>query len=201
VPCQHGKLGLSKVHDPGQKGTFEVQATTTRPPITVTAAGVGVGVVSHAGSRLLADLADRTSLTGQLSQALDGLLRAGNAGSNTAADHIVVLDAALAQLPDAYRYGTPVLVRADTAGCTKAFLRHVRSLRDHGVASGFSVGWAVDDAERTALTRVPERAWTPAIDATGQVRDVQETALVEITDLLALPPGYPAGIRIIVRWR
>ena len=46
-------------------------------------------------------------------------LRRGNAGSNTAADHITVFDAALAQLPDAHRYGTPILVRADTAGCTQ----------------------------------------------------------------------------------
>lgn len=43
-------------------------------------------------------------------------LRKGNAGSNTAADHIAVLDQALTQLPDAHRHGTPILVRADTAG-------------------------------------------------------------------------------------
>ena len=49
-------------------------------------------------------------------------LRAGNAGSNTAADHIAVLDAALAQIPDSYRHGHPILIRADGAGCTKAFL-------------------------------------------------------------------------------
>ena len=33
----------------------------------------GAGVVSHAGSRLLADLADATTLTGQLSAALEGV--------------------------------------------------------------------------------------------------------------------------------
>jgi hypothetical protein len=32
-----------------------------------------------------------------------------------AADHITVLDDALAQIPDAYRHGTAVLIRADTA--------------------------------------------------------------------------------------
>jgi hypothetical protein len=48
-----------------------VQATTTRPTIIATADGEGV--VSHAGSRLLADVADRTTLTAQLSEALDGL--------------------------------------------------------------------------------------------------------------------------------
>ena len=94
-------------------------------------------------------------------EALAGLLRAGNAGSNTAADHIAVLDAALAQLPDEHRHVTRVLVRADTAGCTKAFLTHVRGLRDSGVSSEFSVGWAIGERERTAIARVPEHSWTP----------------------------------------
>ena len=48
-----------------------MQATTTRPKITVTADGAGV--VSHAGARLLADLADKTTLTGELSEALAGV--------------------------------------------------------------------------------------------------------------------------------
>jgi hypothetical protein len=48
-----------------------VQATTTRPRIT--AAADGEGVVSHAGSRLLADVADRTTLTAKLSEVLAGL--------------------------------------------------------------------------------------------------------------------------------
>ena len=39
-----------------------MQATTTRPRIIATTDGDGV--VSHAGSRLLADVADRTTLTG-----------------------------------------------------------------------------------------------------------------------------------------
>jgi Transposase DDE domain group 1 len=50
-----------------------VQATTTRPKITATADGEGV--VSHAGSRLLADVADKTTLTAQLSEVLAGLRR------------------------------------------------------------------------------------------------------------------------------
>ena len=60
---------------------------------------------------------------------LAGLLRPGNAGANTAADHIAVLDAALEQIPDAHRHGLPVLIRTDGAGCSKAFLAHIRSLR------------------------------------------------------------------------
>jgi hypothetical protein len=48
-----------------------VQATTTRPTITATADGEGV--VSHAGSRLLADVADKSTLTAQLAEELAGL--------------------------------------------------------------------------------------------------------------------------------
>jgi Transposase DDE domain group 1 len=48
-----------------------VQVAATRPKIMATADGAGV--VSHAGTRLLADLADATTLTGELSAALDGV--------------------------------------------------------------------------------------------------------------------------------
>ena len=48
-----------------------MQATTTRPPFIAT--DDGEGVVSHAGSRLLADVADRTTLTAQLAEELAGL--------------------------------------------------------------------------------------------------------------------------------
>ena len=54
------------------EGTFCVQ-TTAGPRMVVTADGGGV--VTHAGSRLLADLADRARLTGQLSTGLAGVGR------------------------------------------------------------------------------------------------------------------------------
>ena len=66
-------------------------------------------------------------------EALAGLLRPGNAGANTAADHITVLDAALAQIPDDRRHSTPILIRADSAGGAKAFLARLRALRARGV--------------------------------------------------------------------
>ena len=47
---------------------------TARPSLLVSADGRGV--VSHAGSRLLAELADRVTLTGELSKALAGVARA-----------------------------------------------------------------------------------------------------------------------------
>jgi hypothetical protein len=62
-------------------------------------------------------------------EALSGLLREGRAGSNTTADHITVLDDALAQIPDVYRHGTPILIPSDSAGCTYGLLAHIRGLR------------------------------------------------------------------------
>jgi hypothetical protein len=73
-------------------------------------------------------------------EALAGILRPGNAGSNTATDHIAVLDACLAQIPDPHRYGQPVLVRADTASSSSQFLACISPLsrpvpgRDSGAA-------------------------------------------------------------------
>ena len=60
------------------------------------------------------------------------LLRPGNAGSNTAADHITVCRAALAQLPShraGTRLGRRVLIRTDAAGCTHEFLDWMCSQR------------------------------------------------------------------------
>lgn len=62
-------------------------------------------------------------------EALAGLLRPGNAGSNTAVDHITVTDLALAQIPDTQRYGCPILIRADGAGATRDWLAHLCHLR------------------------------------------------------------------------
>ena len=84
-------------------------------------------------------------------EALAGLLRDGNAGSNTAADHVTVTDLAIGQIPDEYRYGTPILIRADGAGATKAWLRHLRGLRDQGMDVRFSVGFTLTDAVKQAI--------------------------------------------------
>jgi Transposase DDE domain group 1 len=331
-----------------QEGTFDVHATRTRPPVEVSADGVGV--VSHVGARLLADLADRTTLTGELSavfaartapqtahdpgrvlvdvavmladggecisdiatladqgevfgavasdstcwrvldaasdadldgvaaaraaarevawaqraevtgaalpaslvagaplldaegrpvlvidedativiahsekesaaatfkhsfgfhpvlafcdnsnEALAGMLRPGNAGSNTAADLIAVLDRALAQIPDEYRHGYPILLRSDGAGASKALLAHTRGRREAGVHAEFSVGWALTEREHAAIAKLPAKAWTPAIDIAGDPRE--HAAVAELTGLLpaAMFTDYPTGMRIIVR--
>lgn len=131
-------------------------------------------------------------------EAMAAILRPGRAGSNTAADHIEVLDAALAQIPDHHRHGEPILVRADTAGCTKAFLAHIRALRETGVDIRFSVGAPIDEQVREAIKALPGRVWYPAIEADGQVRDGAEVA--ELTGLLYHhAAGFPTGTRFLVR--
>jgi len=132
-------------------------------------------------------------------EALAGLLRAGNAGPSNAADHITVLDAALTQIPTGYLQDHPVLVRTDSAGCSREFLAHLRGRREHGVSCEFSVGWRVGQREHTALSAIPDHVWTPAIDTAGDPRD--HAGIVEITGVLPARTlvGYPPGTRIIIR--
>ncbi|GGN45698.1 IS1380 family transposase [Streptomyces fuscichromogenes] len=129
-------------------------------------------------------------------EAVSGRLRPGNSGANTAADHIAVLDHALAQIPDAHRHGTDILVRADSAGSAKAFLTRVRDLRKQGIPTFFSVGYAITEPVRRAIRAMPDRLWHPALDQDGTLRDGAEVA--ELTGMVDLD-GYPTGTRIIVR--
>jgi hypothetical protein len=127
-------------------------------------------------------------------EALAAILRPGNAGSNTTTDHITVLDLALAQIPDAHRYGTPILVRSDSAGCTQGLLAHIRGLREHGTDARFSVGVAITEDVREAIVKAKQ--WIPAIGADGDLREGAQIA--EITGLVP-DHGYPEGTRFIVR--
>jgi hypothetical protein len=119
------------------------------------------------------------------------VLRPGNAGSNTAADHIEVTRLALAQLPRHLR--RKVLVRADSAGGTHGFLDWLTapSRRLH-----YSVGMTITEDMQAAIGKVPAGAWTPAYDGDGHVRDGAWVA--DITGLLDLS-SWPAGMRVIVR--
>ncbi len=129
-------------------------------------------------------------------EALAGLLRPGNAGSNTAADHVGVLDAALAQLPVKTKKADPedgewMLARADSAGATHGF---VDALRERGLE--FSIGFAMDAAVREAVLGLDDSVWIPAIHQDMEVREGAEVA--EITAHLDLS-AWPEGTRAIVR--
>jgi len=139
---------------------------------------------------------DRTDIAA--GEALAGLLRAGNAGSNTTADHITVLNQALASLPPSYRPGPDnpdapqILIRSDSAGATYGFAAACR-----GERVGFSLGAVIDAAIRDAVeTLNTTDAWYPAIDAGGAIRDgawvAEATALVDLSK-------WPSGTRLILR--
>jgi hypothetical protein len=118
-------------------------------------------------------------------------LRAGNAGSNTAADHIEAAGFALAQIPRQLRRA--VLVRADSGGGTHGFLTWLtaKSRRLH-----YSIGMTITEQMQAAILEVPADGWTAAYDGDGQVRE--GAWIADITGLLDLE-DWPAGMRVIVR--
>lgn len=142
---------------------------------------------------------DRPEISG--GEALAGLLRNGNAGSNTASDHVIVLRRALAALPEPWRPdpdrgddldAPKVVVRCDTAGSTHTFADACRAA---GV--GFSFGYPVDARVQDAVDSLNlADGWYPAIDTDGGIRDGAWVA--EATTLVNLA-SWPTGTRLILR--
>lgn len=120
-------------------------------------------------------------------------LRSGNAGSNTAADHIQVVKDALAQLPGSNpRPGKSVLIRADGAGGTKEFTTWLAARR-----LSYSVGFTLPFHTPQLYKLLTDAdVWEPALDADGDIRDGADVA--ELTGILDLQ-GWPADMRVIVR--
>ena len=146
---------------------------------------------------------DRPDVAG--GEALAGLLRRGNAGSNTAADHVTVLDQALTALPEHARprpgeqpgtwEGPRLLARSDSAGATHAF---ADACVERGV--GFSFGFPVDTRIQRIVDAIPEECWHPAIQTDrGDGNDLREGAWVaEATGMIDLAT-WPEGSRLILR--
>jgi hypothetical protein len=124
-------------------------------------------------------------------EALGGELRPGNAGANTAADQITVLEAALAQIPAAHIETIELVLRADSAGATHELIDYCRRTRIR-----FSVGYDLTEPVRRAIVELPEEAWRAALDADGSARANGQVA--ELTGQLDLS-AWPAGSRVIVR--
>ena len=122
-----------------------------------------------------------------------GILRPGNAGANTAADHVTIINQALAQLPGAgrYRVGRKVLIRMDGAGGTKKTLEHCAR---RGLS--YSAGFTLTEPLAALIDQLPKAAWAPAYNPDGQPRD--GAWVVELTHMADLT-GWPDGMRLIVR--
>jgi Transposase DDE domain group 1 len=124
-------------------------------------------------------------------ESLAGLLRPGNAGSGTAADHVKVLDAALFQLPKDPKT-TEVICRTDTAGCSHEFLEAART---RGVF--FVCGHSLTTELAKVIVSVEKSRWQSTISADGtEEREVGQVA--EITDLVDLS-SWPEHTRMLVR--
>lgn len=124
-------------------------------------------------------------------EALGALLRPGNAGANTAADHVAVLDRALEQIPAEHIEGIEILVRADSAGATHGLIDYCREANMR-----FSVGYELTETVRATILEIPDDAWVPALDQDRSVRPNGEVS--EITASVDLS-SWPDATRLIVR--
>jgi hypothetical protein len=128
-------------------------------------------------------------------EALAMLLRPGNAGANTVADHLIVLEQAIAAIPAAFR--AKVLIRIDGAGATHELLERIQALNTTRRTVRFCVGWKITPVDEDAIAALPACVWTAAVDQAGELQD--DCPVAEITDLNARTTGWPAGTRLIVR--
>ncbi|MGD0985927.1 MAG: transposase [Acidimicrobiales bacterium] len=137
-------------------------------------------------------------------EALSGVLRPGNAGSNTAADHVRVLDEAISQLPDDVQAGhhvgenaslvrREVVCRTDSGGTTAAF---TTALRARNI--GFFTSAMTNDQVQAAIFDAEgiEEVWVPALGKDGEEQD--GSSVCELTSLVLLS-AFPSGTRLIVR--
>lgn len=153
---------------------------------------------------------------------LAGLLRPGSAGSNTAADHLDVLDAAVTALPPAFR--RRLMVTCDGAGASHDLIARLDALAARrGYQLTYSVGWELGARERAAIAAVPAGAWQIAVGARGEIRErraddacsdlqcghrrcwIEEAHVAELTALLREGPhgdqldGWPQAMRVFAR--
>jgi hypothetical protein len=150
------------------------------------------------------------------------MLRRGSAGSNTAADHITLVDDAIAALPPGARRN--LMLTTDGAGFSHKLLEHLDNLAQRrGFTLIYSCGWELGTREKTAIGLVPAGAWQIAIDHRGEVRErradaacadlecghrgcwIEEAHVAELTGLLREGPdsdrlaGWPPAMRIFAR--
>jgi hypothetical protein len=201
IVARHGRIAPSRVADVDLGKTVVIRLDAT---IQIAhsdkegAAGTFKGTYGH---HPLCAWCDNTG------EALALLLRPGNAGSNTAADHITVLTEAIAQIPDPHR--RDLLITVDGAGATLDLIRHITTLNTvHGRRVHYSVGFDLDTRARTAIGLIPDSAWQHVWNREGIPRPLDGddgAGVVELTGLLRTSVGgdqlenWPADMRIIVR--
>ena len=131
------------------------------------------------------------------------MLRRGNAATNNIADHIDVLDAAVAQLPEAVAAGhcasgeapapRQVQLRVDAAGCSTQIAQACRQRNIEFFMTARS-----NDEVTTAIdhNRFDRDTWQPALGGDGEPSKRAQVA--ELTDSVDLS-GWPERTRFIAR--
>jgi len=179
----HAREQFWKLHGAPERLTIDVDATLITAHSEKENAA---GNYKHGfGFHPLQAYADETR------EALGAILRPGNAGANTAADHKKVLDRSLEQIPSEQIEGLQILVRCDSAGATHELAEYCR---EHTMR--FSVGYELTEKVRQAILEIPEDAWVLALENDGSER--QNGQVVEITSRVNLTT-WPEGSRLIVR--
>jgi hypothetical protein len=203
VVARHGALPASRVADRDLGKTIVIRLDATL-------------VVAHSEKDLASGTFKGTwghhPLTAWCDNTSENLalkLRTGSAGSNTVADHLEVLGAAIGQIPASFR--RDLLITCDGAGATKDLLKHITTLNAApGRRVHYSVGFDLDQRCRTAIGKVPEALWENVINADGTPRDLKDAGVVELTGLLRACVGpngrvvdqlksWPKDMRVIVR--
>ncbi len=123
-------------------------------------------------------------------EALAAVLRAGNAGANSAADQITVAETALAQIPGEQIETIEVLGRVDFAGASHELLDRAKEAN-----ICFSVGLNLRENVRARILEIPDGAWVTAVDQDGLPRGNGQVCELNDLDLST----WPAGSRVIVR--
>jgi hypothetical protein len=108
-------------------------------------------------------VAEITHLMSRAGKPLAIVLRPGNAGSNTAADHAEATRLALAQLPRHLR--NRVLIRTGSAGGTRDFLTW---LTRPGRRLHYSAGFTITPEIQDAILKVPATHGPPLMTATAR---------------------------------
>ncbi|MGW4789930.1 IS1380 family transposase [Streptomyces sp. NPDC004230] len=127
-------------------------------------------------------------------ESLAMLLRPGNAGANTVADHLAVLSDALVQIPGSS--AAMILVRVDGAGATPGLLEHLAAVEHH--ATHGPLHRRLEDHRRGRAGHRPT-ARDRLGDLTAPERQPPGGYFVaELTGLNTLE-GWPEGMRLIAR--
>ncbi len=215
IVARHGKIPGVSIGDKVLEQVICIRLDATVTPACSEKEGAEANFKGFGHHPLLA-YCDNTT------ESLAGMMRAGSAGSNTVADHLQVLDDAITAVPARHR--RRLMVTADGAGASHGLITRLDELASRPRRElVYSVGWALGERERGAITGVPAQAWQIAVDGRGEVRErradgacddagcahqqcwIEEAHVTELTGLLREGPGgdqlaaWPPTMRVFAR--